>query len=124
MDAAEVVREFNGTINAQDPDGLAKLMSDDHEFIDSEGIVLSGKERCLEAWRGFFQQFADYRNTFVELITRDDCVVVVGFSTCSFDQLDGPALWTARIRDDTVTQWRVYLDTPETRRELDLGGRP
>ena len=37
-------------------------MTDDHTFIDAAGGVLSGSERALDAWQGFFETFPDYRN--------------------------------------------------------------
>jgi len=79
-------------------------MADDHEFIDTAGNTARSKAHCLSLWRGFFEQFADYRNTFTSLIPRGDLVVVVGYSTCSNPLLDGPALWTARIQDGKVAQ--------------------
>ena len=33
----------------------------------------------------------------------------------SFDPLDGPALWSAKLRDGLIAEWRVYLDSPENR---------
>ena len=118
MHPTDLVLQFNEHINNRDADGLGMLMSDDHEFIDTDGNVERGRDRCLGAWRGFFNQFPDYRNTFVELTARNDLVVVVGYSTCSVDVLDGPAIWTAHVRGDTISQWRVYHDTSETRQSL------
>lgn len=113
-----VAIRFNDSINGRDIDGLASLMSDDHTFIDSQGGVVSGKQACLDAWRGFFESFPDYRNVFASLTARDDVVTAVGHSVCSEPSLAGPALWTARIRDDKVVEWRVYADTPEVRERL------
>jgi ketosteroid isomerase-like protein len=116
----EVAIQFNDAINRGDLDALGALMTDDHTFTDSLGAQVIGKSNCLEAWRGFFAQFPDYRNHFTELIARDDRVVVIGYSTCSVAVLDGPALWTADIEDDKVAHWRVYQDTPAVRAELGL----
>jgi ketosteroid isomerase-like protein len=124
MQPRELVVEFNNSINARDADRLGRLMSDDHELIDTADAVERGKAHCLDLWRGFFEQFPDYRNTFLELTEQDDLVLVVGYSTCSVDVLDGPAIWTARVRANTVSQWRVYEDTPETRQSLGLTQEP
>ncbi|MFD9332564.1 nuclear transport factor 2 family protein [Streptomyces sp. NPDC060065] len=113
-----VAIRFNDSINGRDTDGLASLMSDDHTFVDSQGAVVSGKRGCLDAWRGFFESFPDYRNVFASLAARDDVVTAVGHSVCSEPSLAGPALWTARIRNDKVVEWRVYADTPEVREQL------
>jgi ketosteroid isomerase-like protein len=120
MQSSDVVEQFNSHINNRDADGLGSLMSDDHEFIDTVGNVERGRAHCLDLWRGFFAQFPDYRNTFLELTERDDLVLIVGYSTCSLDALNGPAIWTARVGGNTVTQWRVYHDTSETRQALGL----
>lgn len=115
MDPTAVAARFNGYINRRDVDGLATLMSDDHRFIDSEATTVSGKHACLDAWRGFFDSFPDYRNVFTSLTARDDVVSIVGYSQCAEPSLAGPAIWTATIQGETVTEWRVYPDTADTR---------
>jgi ketosteroid isomerase-like protein len=120
MRVEEVVSRFNECINRRDLVGLAELMTDDHMFIDADGASVPGKAECVDAWRGFFAQFPDYRNTFTQLIARGDRVVIVGFSSCSVVVLDGPALWSADVRDDKVAEWRVYHDTPASRAALAL----
>jgi ketosteroid isomerase-like protein len=120
MNPEEVVAEFNAAINRRDVDGLAALMPDEHEFIDSLGAVERGKAHCLELWRGFFAQFPDYRNTFTHVSSNNGVVVVVGYSTCSTDVLNGPALWMAVTSNEKVAQWRVYKDTPENRLTLGI----
>ena len=117
---AAVAVRFNGSINRRDLDGLAKLMSDDHRFIDSEANTVSGKQTCLDAWRGFFDSFPDYRNVFTSLTATDDVVTIVGYSECAEPSLAGPAIWTAAIQGETVTEWRVYADSPETRARLGI----
>jgi hypothetical protein len=74
-------------------------------------------------WRGFFAAFPDYRNIFDQLEVEGDRVIVVGRSTCSDGRLDGPALWTAKVRDGRLAEWRVYSDTPTNRHTLGVGSR-
>jgi ketosteroid isomerase-like protein len=104
----------------RDVDGLARSMTDDHTFVDGVGARVNGKQRCLAAWRGFFDAYPDYRNEFESMLASGDMVAVAGRSACSEAALDGPALWTARIRDGLVCEWRVYEDTPETRTRIGL----
>jgi ketosteroid isomerase-like protein len=118
MRTEDFVIQFNECINRGDLAGLGALMTDDHVFTDSVGAEVRGKADCLEAWRGFFRQFPDYRNTFMQVTPQGDRVVVVGFSTCETAELDGPAIWTAAIHDNKVAHWRVYQDTPEVRAEV------
>lgn len=113
-----VVTRFNECVNRRDIDGLADLMTEDHRFVDTEAHTVSGKQACLDAWRGFFALFPDYRNVFTSLTEREDMVVVVGYSECADPALSGPALWTVIIRNGMVAEWRVHEDTPETRARL------
>jgi ketosteroid isomerase-like protein len=119
-DPESIIVRFNDRINGRDLDGLAGLMTDDHVFIDSAGGLVDGKQRCLAAWRGFFAAYPDYRNEFAAVLASDDMVAVTGRSVCSEPALDGPALWTAKIRDGLVYEWRVYEDTAETRARIGL----
>jgi ketosteroid isomerase-like protein len=112
--------QFNECINNRDIDGLAALMTDDHTFIDSANSAVEGKETVVEAWKGFFALFPDYQNIFERVESRTHLVAIMGHSTCFEKQVDGPALWTAKIRGDKVAEWRVYKDTPENRRALNF----
>jgi ketosteroid isomerase-like protein len=120
MGPGEIVTRFNEAINRGDLEGLGALMTDDHTFTDAEGAQVVGKSNCVAAWRGFFEEFPDYRNHFSEVIPRDDRVVVIGYSTCSVAVLDGPALWTAQVAAGKVARWQVYEDTPALRAELGI----
>ena len=106
------------------PDPADPAQYDDHRFIDSAANTVSGKQACLDAWRGFFGSFPDYRNIFTSLTAKDDMVTIVGCSECAEPSLAGPALWTAKIQGEAVTEWRVYLDTPEVRASLGVCGTP
>jgi ketosteroid isomerase-like protein len=99
---------FNDCITRRDIGGLSRLMSDDHVFIDSADNIVSGKTRCVEAWQGFFAAFPDYRNHFARVLLAGDKVVMIGHSVCSDTRLAGPALWTAKVEGDLVSEWRVY----------------
>jgi ketosteroid isomerase-like protein len=124
-DSRHAVREtglaFNDAINRRDLVALGGLMTDDHTFIDTEDNVVSGREDVLGAWRGFFGAFPDYRNVWANLTVKGETLVAVGHSTCASEpELDGPAIWTARVRADGVSLWRVCTDTPENRIQLAL----
>ncbi|MEV6732923.1 MULTISPECIES: nuclear transport factor 2 family protein [unclassified Streptomyces] len=120
----DVVVRFNDCINAQDVDGLALLMSEDHVFVDSAGSRTGGRQACLEAWRGFFAAFPDYRNVFTSLRSEGDLVTIEGHSVCTEPALAGPVLWTARATGNRLAEWRVHEDSPANRRRLDLPLRP
>ena len=115
-----VALRFNSRINARDLEGLASLMTDDHTFIDSSDEVHTGKPEMVTGWKEFFDTYPDYRNIFSRVEVKYDTVVLIGYSTCQYEPLDGPALWTATVRDGKLSEWRVYLDTPENRAKLEL----
>jgi ketosteroid isomerase-like protein len=109
-DPVAVVTAFNEAINVSDLDVLAALMTDTHRFVDAAGAAVDGKAACVEAWRGFFATFPDYRNVFAELTpTGDGVVELTGRSTCSDPALDGPGRWRAVVRDGRVDVWQVQV---------------
>jgi len=111
---------FNECINNRDIDALTSLMAEDYVFIDSSDDVQSGKKLNVKGWTDFFNLYPDYVNHFRLLESREDLVLVIGHSTCSFDPMDGPALWTAKVENDLIAEWRVYLDTAENKNKLNL----
>lgn len=116
----KVVKRFNECINNRAPDGLSELMAEDHVFIDTENNIQKGKELMVQVWSDFFNQFPDYQNHFSEIESKENKVFVIGNSTCKTKALDGPALWTAIVRNGLVKEWRVYHDTPKNRKKLSL----
>ena len=109
-DPKNIALQFNECINQRDIDGLAQLMTDDHVFIDTADHALEGKQPCLAGWQDFFRAFPDYKNIFETVKVKDTFVMITGHSTCSDQRLEGPARWTAKIRDGKVAAWRVYED--------------
>jgi hypothetical protein len=109
MDAFDVMMvalRFNEKINQRDLDSLVKLMTDGHTFIDNSGDVYKDMKA---GWREFFENHPDYRNIFTSVTVTDNIVVMIGYSTCSNEpRLNGPSMWTAKVRDGRVSEWRVY----------------
>ncbi len=102
-----IALKFNEEINEQDLEGLAGLMTDDHTFVDNDNNTTKGKKTMLKGWKEFFKTHPDYRNTFTCITTQDNIVIMVGYSTCSHKPLNGPNVWTAKIRGKRVSEWRV-----------------
>lgn len=119
FDVIMVALRFNEKINARNLEGLYNLMTEDHIFIDSENDVDEGKAVMTERWRNF-ASFPDYRNIFTQVIVRENRVIMVGYSTCSYGPLDGPAIWTANVRNGLISEWRIYKDTEKNRENLSL----
>ena len=104
-----VVIAFNAAINRRDLSGLGHLMASNHRFIDSAGSTVTGKRACLEAWRGFFDAFPDYRNVFDSLHSPSAGVVeVLGRSESSVPALTGPARWRALVKNGLLVEWQVF----------------
>ena len=115
-----IVLQFNECINNRDLQGLADLMTEDHVFIDSSDVVHEGKKFMVKGWNDFFNHYPDYQNHFSILESRENRVYIIGHSTCSYEPLDGPALWTAKVENDLIAEWRVYLDNEINRKLLGL----
>jgi ketosteroid isomerase-like protein len=112
--------QFNECINARDIDGLSGLMTEDHTFIDREDEVYAGKERMTAGWLDFFESFPEYRNTFTRIDSRDDLVIITGFATWSKGAAPDHVIWTARIENDLVAEWRIYHDTEQNRKKFSI----
>jgi ketosteroid isomerase-like protein len=103
--------KFNERINQRDADGLGELMTENHVFIDSNGKATRGKTVMKQGWRDFFERYPDYRNDFNCVTVQDGIVVMVGRSICSFKLLNGSNVWTAKVKGNKVSEWRViWLD--------------
>jgi ketosteroid isomerase-like protein len=133
-----VALEFVARINARDVDALAELMTEDHEFIDTDGTSFRGRENLRSDWHGYYAMFPDYHIEIDQVSSQGGLVILTGSSSGTLspegeealrnadgslppdEELQGPAIWTGRIEDGLVAQWRVYFDTPTIRAELGL----
>lgn len=118
----QIVLKYNDCIANRDIDGLASCMTDGHSFIDSANREFRGKEKTLESWRGFFSAFPEYKNVFDQVIEKDsNTFVMVGHSICPNNQeLEGSAIWKAKVQENQVSEWQVYEDTPDNRKHLGI----
>jgi predicted SnoaL-like aldol condensation-catalyzing enzyme len=110
---------YNEHINSRNLEGVIALMAENHRFIDTKNRVES-KEQMKTSWAEFFTEYPDYKNVFHTIISRGNFVIMLGHSECSEPVLDGPAIWTAKVNNDQVTEWRIFLDTIENRKLLEI----
>jgi len=115
-----IVLLFNERKRERDVEGMAQFMAHNHSLICYGNVDTTDRESSIDAWTSFFKDYPDYQNHYTKIESRDGMVFIVGFSTCSYKPLDGPALWTAKVEDDLIAEWRVYDDTEEDRRSLGL----
>jgi ketosteroid isomerase-like protein len=116
MTSKETALAFIERLNAHDVPGLGELMSDDHIFIDAHGNQLSGKEKMIAAWRGYFEWFPDYYIEVTEVFEQGDHLALFGFAGGTFKNKNGqswrlPAAWKASVADGRVSLWQVFADT-------------
>ena len=115
-----IALQFNEYINRQNIKGLSSLMAEDHAFIDRKGDVYKGKESMTKGWIEFFENFPDYKNTFNRFESRENVVILMGHAYWSEKDKYDPAIWTARIENDLVAEWRIFEDTEQNREKLDV----
>jgi ketosteroid isomerase-like protein len=112
----ETILAFIDRINAHDAEGLGEFMSDDHTFIDAHGNQVSGREKMIPGWRGYFAWFPDYYIEVTDVFEDGDQLALFGFAGGSFQgkQTESwrlPAAWKAEVKDGRVTLWQVFADT-------------
>ena len=112
--------QFNEYINTQNIQGIINLMAEDYTFIAISGEVEKGKELGIKSWKSFFDDYPDYNNIFTRVELKDNLVILIGYSTCSYEPLDGPAIWTATIVNDLIAKWQIYEDISENRKMLNI----
>jgi ketosteroid isomerase-like protein len=123
--AARTARQLVQHINAHDVEALAALLSEEHRFVDSLGVVVCGRDSLREGWRQYFRLVPDYRLEVQQLLCVGPDVVLLG-AACGTYSSDGtlqaqnawrtPAAFHAQIRAGRVALWQVYADNEPIRR--------
>jgi len=112
--------KFIREINRHDVEGIGRLMSDDHEFIDAHGNSVEGKEKMCAGWKHYFELFPDYAITVSTAMEHEDMVLLSGEASGSYQGLGKsdparswklPAAWKATFKSEKVKLWQVYADT-------------
>ncbi|MGC9367647.1 MAG: hypothetical protein ACP5FK_11490 [bacterium] len=102
--------QFNQCINEQNLKQLSDLMTDNHKLICYGNVDTEDKKTSMSAWKNFFRLYPDYRNHFNKVVLNNDFVSIAGFSSCTDENLNGPALWSAKIEENLISEWQVYED--------------
>ena len=71
-------------------------------------------------WRKFFEMVPNYKNTFTRIESYQNNVTIVGYAFWSDDQPHDSVIWTAKISNNLIQEWRIYNDTEQSRRVLNL----
>ena len=127
---SETVAEFIAAINKHDLAALAKLMTDDHEFVDSLGTSVSGRTLVAGTWKALFRMVSDYWIKVDETLAQGDTVLLIGTlggtyagagTPAAGARWQTPAAVRAVIRDGRVARWQVYADHEPVRQVMAQG---
>jgi len=120
VDTKLTALQFNEYINRQDINGLSGLMTEDHMFIDRDDNVDKGKVSMTKGWSDFFKSFPDYKNTFIRVQSEGNLVVIYGYAIWQKGGEPDYVIWTAKIENDLVVEWRIYKDTQDNKKKFGL----
>jgi ketosteroid isomerase-like protein len=125
--AESVAKSFVRAINKQDVEMLAKLMTQRHQFVDSLGKVVEGRENARVSWGGYFRMVPDYAIVVAETICDGPVVVLLGVAQGTYT-VDGwlraenawqtQAAFRAVVEDGKVAEWWVYADNEPLRERM------
>ena len=119
------VAQFIECINRQDVEGLCRLMTPDHLFVDSLGVEVCGRELMREGWRAYFAMVLDYHITVSKHLQAADVTAMFGQARGTYspdgqvlprNRWETPAAWLTVVRDGLVAEWRVFADNEPIRR--------
>jgi ketosteroid isomerase-like protein len=120
MEAIETVLLFMDRIKQHDADKLVELVTDDHEFVDSLGNAMRGRDKALKGWRGYFAFCPDYCVSHEEVFAQGNQVAVIGSAGGTIAAAGGkllpenkwkiPAAWLAVVNSGKIQKWQVYAD--------------
>jgi ketosteroid isomerase-like protein len=127
MTADDLSLEFVKRINAHDVDGLVRLMTPDHIFVDSLGEK-STRPAIEQGWRQYFEMVPDYWVRVERSFHDGETTVLVGRAGGTYVRKGGlvrsrnrwetPAVWVTRIRGGKVAEWRIYSDNEPIRQKM------
>ena len=124
---AETVLAFIQAINRHEIGTLTNLMTPDHEFVDSLGVVARGIDTMRQAWIAYFFMIPDYSIEVTGLFSEGTSVVVTGKASGtvavrgklpSANAWEIPMAAQAEVRDGRVARWQVFADNDPVRQIL------
>jgi ketosteroid isomerase-like protein len=124
---AETVLAYIQAINRHEIGTLTNLMTPDHEFVDSLGVVAAGRDLMRQAWIAYFFMIPDYRIEVTGVFFQGTSVVVTGKASGTVavrGELPPANAWEipmaaqADVRDGCVARWRVFADNEPVRQIL------
>jgi hypothetical protein len=115
--AKSVALKFVEIINAGDSEALVKLQTEGFTLIDMAGEVYRGRD----GWQDYFSAYPKYKIHVQHVLTSGDGVAIIGKTTGSHVppevEKKETVLWTAEIRDNLVSEWRIYSNIEEAKKK-------
>jgi ketosteroid isomerase-like protein len=125
--SAEIAKKFVKAINAHDTDGLTKLMSSDHVFVDSLGNRTPGSA-MRSGWQGYFTMVPAYWIKVDQIVSEGNVIILCGSAGGTFvpkggmikieNKWETPAAMRALVKEGKVAEWRVYCDNEPIREKM------
>jgi uncharacterized protein (TIGR02246 family) len=119
-----IALKFVDRINAQDANGLAKLMTDNFRFIDYEGNINKGRKKMRKGFASYFSSYPEYKIIIEKIGQSGNDVAIIGTTTGSHVPPEIEAkwtlVWTAKIKNNLVAEWRIYSDINMIKKSLKL----
>ena len=124
---ADTVLAFIRAINSHEIATLTNLMTTDHEFVDSLGVVAGGRDQMRQAWIAYFFMIPDYAIDVTGVFSLGTSVVVTGKASGTVavrGELPSANTWEipmaaqAEVRDGRVARWQVFADNEPVRQIL------
>ncbi len=124
---ADTVLAFIQAINRHEVGTLTKLMTPDHEFVDSLGVVAHGRDEMRKAWIAYFFMIPDYTIEITGVFPLGESVAVTGTASGTVaerGELPEANHWVmpmavrAEVHNGLVARWQVFADNDPVRRIL------
>jgi ketosteroid isomerase-like protein len=120
-----VAHALVAAINAHDTAAVAALLTPEHRFVDSLGVIVGGRDTLRVGWGQYFRMVPDYRIDIAHTLEKDADVVLLGTASGTYTT-DGelharnawamPGAWHAQVEKELVAFWQVFADNEPIRR--------
>ena len=124
---SDTVLAFIQAINRHEIGTLAKLMTPDHEFVDSLGVVARGRDSMRQAWIAYFFMIPDYTIEINGIFPLGESVAITGTASGTVavrGELPEANHWVipmaarAEVHEGLVARLQVFADNDPVRQIL------
>ncbi len=119
-DPISIVKAFNDCINNQDIAGMASLMHEGHTFIDRDGSSHGPKIIWWKDGSSFLRCSRSIKTLSLRSKLQKTRVFVLGYAYWSEKEPYDPVIWTGKIENNLIAEWRVYEDSAENRKKFNF----